>query len=963
MMARSVSRLSFNNILLLLCFIGFCKAHLVPFPEFDSVSLISNSVSVVNDVEIRKIVFGVQGKNLQKKMQIKVTEKNAPRNTECKETDLTNFEIHVIKENVNETQYELQLPRTFNQTVYFCLPREPSERGLQQSVTGNQLAWFHQGESVAIKLDSANFSSNGSSIQVDDTRSRRGQLDSRSGYRIFGLRFENGEKEPFFNEDGVPELLAGRKFTLRLFGYGLIEELLVVFTQEAGQYGGTCLFPITKPFPIIRESVLDHTAQVQITLPMLDGPLYLCATEGIRIGDEVIFNGTRPFVHQGSELWIRVSAWEKLLPLWVQVLIIVTCLCFSCLFSGLNLGLMAMDQTELKILVNTGNPTERKYARAIAPVRAKGNFLLCSILLGNVLVNSIFTILLDDLTSGLIAVIFSTLCIVIFGEICPQAVCSRHGLAVGAKTIHITKIVMVLTFPLSYPISRTLDCVLGEEIGNVYTRERLKELVKLQVTTGKNDLDRDEVNIISGALELRKKTVADVMTKIEDVFMLDYEAVLDFETVSEIMKSGFSRVPVYEGSRNNIVTMLYIKDLAFVDPDDNTPLKTLCQFYQNPCNFVFEDTTLDVMFKIFKEGNKGHMAFVQRVNNEGEGDPFYETVGLITLEDVIEELIQAEIMDETDVFTDNRSKRRRNADRSKQDFSVFAEKKGESNKVRISPQLTLAAFQYLSTSVGPFKSDSISETILLRLLKQDIYHNVKKSKDWRNDPLTLIYQQGKPVDYFVLILEGRVEVTVGRENLVFESGPFTFFGTQALMQNVGIAESPSSGPTGSLQSLNMDALIKATFQPDYSVRACTEVLYMKVRRSLYLAAKRATLMERSQKDSTASGDQFDDEVEKLLHAFEDDISTGRRSPDVHQIQSHRSSIGTSKTGTPKMLSPQSGSKLVSSSNQLSPPRGMNGPFKKLTEDEVSGSTGQNSIGNAANKEDKEEEKVSLLTTV
>lgn len=65
---------------------------------------------------------------------------------------------------------------------------------------------------------------------------------------------------------------------------------------------------------------------------------------------------------------------------------------------------------------------------------------------------------------------------------------------------------------------------------------------------------------------------------------------------------GYSRIPVYEGNRQNIVTMLYIKDLAFVDPDDNTPLKTLCQFYQNPCNFVFEDVTLDVMFRIFKEG-------------------------------------------------------------------------------------------------------------------------------------------------------------------------------------------------------------------------------------------------------------------------------------------------------------------------------------------------------------------------
>ena len=59
-----------------------------------------------------------------------------------------------------------------------------------------------------------------------------------------------------------------------------------------------------------------------------------------------------------------------------------------------------------------------------------------------------------------------------------------------------------------------------------------------QVTTGYNDLEKDEVNIIAGALELRKKTVADVMTRIDDVYMLDYSRILDFETVSEIMSSG-----------------------------------------------------------------------------------------------------------------------------------------------------------------------------------------------------------------------------------------------------------------------------------------------------------------------------------------------------------------------------------------------------------------------------------------
>lgn len=79
-----------------------------------------------------------------------------------------------------------------------------------------------------------------------------------------------------------------------------------------------------------------------------------------------------------------------------------------------------------------------------------------------------------------------------------------------------------------------------------------------------------------------------------------------------------------------------------------------------------------------------------------------------------------------------------------------------------------------------------------------------------------IFTQGKPVDFFVLILEGRVEVTVGRESLIFEGGPFTHFGLQALAQNVGF-DSPSQqfnqGQTkGSLQSLNMDAMLVNNFE-------------------------------------------------------------------------------------------------------------------------------------------------------
>lgn len=70
------------------------------------------------------------------------------------------------------------------------------------------------------------------------------------------------------------------------------------------------------------------------------------------------------------------------------------------------------------------------------------------------------------------------------------------------------------------------------------------------------------MNIISGVLEMRKKTVGDVMTPIEDAYMLPIDSIMDFETISNIMDSGYSRIPVFEGDRKNILSLLYIKDLG-----------------------------------------------------------------------------------------------------------------------------------------------------------------------------------------------------------------------------------------------------------------------------------------------------------------------------------------------------------------------------------------------------------------
>ena len=220
-------------------------------------------------------------------------------------------------------------------------------------------------------------------------------------------------------------------------------------------------------------SSYSGVVEVKLDLQSPDEAYYICLKSNNLIGPV--------WIHQGDEIGIKIGTYGKIVPTWLNILAIIVFLLLSGLFSGLNLGLMALDQTELKIISKVGNEKEKHYAEVILPLRHLGNYLLCSILLGNVVLNSTLTILLDDQLEGLLALVVSSLGITIFGEILPQAICSRYGLAIGAWTSWITKLVMVLTFPLSFPISKALDLVLGEEIGNVYDRERLKELLMVSV--------------------------------------------------------------------------------------------------------------------------------------------------------------------------------------------------------------------------------------------------------------------------------------------------------------------------------------------------------------------------------------------------------------------------------------------------------------------------------------------------
>ncbi|KAG2469139.1 metal transporter CNNM4-like isoform X2 [Polypterus senegalus] len=684
-----------------------------------------------------------------------------------------------------------------------------------------------------------------------------GLMGDGQAARIFGMRLEESSVPVPSKTSGLIEVTEGSRIELRFYGIGLSSDFStrVRFAEVLGQgqeqdftSGGnrTCR-EFTQDIDEVRfvnQSSRDNSGVLSLKLKPLrkneSSKLYGLCVQSPADGLWYLLGG-----NDGKLLVVEEK--KPLLPLWFQIILITLLLVLSGMFSGLNLGLMALDPMELRIVQSCGTEKEKRYAKKIEPIRRKGNYLLCSLLLGNVLVNTTLTILLDDLIgSGLGAVVASTIGIVIFGEIVPQALCSRHGLAVGANTIMLTKFFMLLTLPLSFPISKLLDCILGQEIGTVYNREKLVEMLK--VTEPYNDLVKEELNMIQGALELRTKTVEDVMTQLSNCFMIHSDAILDFNTMSEIMESGYTRIPVYENERTNIVDILYVKDLAFVDPDDCTPLKTITKFYNHPVHFVFYDTKLDSMLEEFKKG-KSHLAIVQKVNNEGEGDPFYEVLGLVTLEDVIEEIIKSEILDESDLYIDNRTRKKVARNKNKRDFSAF--KHESESKVKISPQLLLAAHRFLATEVSLFSQTQISEKILLRLLKHpDVIQDLKFNEDNKKSQEHYLYQRNRPVDYFILILQGKVEVEAGKENMKFETGPFSYYGTMALSSPTveirspshmsGLNRSASLSCTERSESMSISGsnnqlnnVVSQQYVPDFCVRALTDLQYVKITRQQY----------------------------------------------------------------------------------------------------------------------------------
>ena len=317
----------------------------------------------------------------------------------------------------------------------------------------------------------------------------------------------------------------------------------------------------------------------------------------------------------------------------MEYLISFILILLSALFSGLTLGLLSLDAHALQRRAKHGDTD----AAVIYPVRKNGNLLLTTLLLGNVAVNTTLSIFLGSIASGIVAGIIATGLMVVFGEIIPQAVISRNALFFGARTIWFTKLVLLIFYPIAWPIAKMLDHFLGDEIPTVYSKSELMDIISEHEDSEHSDVDADEERILHGALQFSHTRVREVMTPAERVVLFDENTKLNDDFFTEVQEQGFSRLPIYSGEKSNVIGILYVKDLI-TEAEDISIAQTE-EAFEKEFLAVDQNEMLDkVLTKMLKQ--RRHLAVVQAKSGR--------FLGVVTLEDIIEEIIQVEIEDEDD---------------------------------------------------------------------------------------------------------------------------------------------------------------------------------------------------------------------------------------------------------------------------------------------------------------------------
>ena len=321
----------------------------------------------------------------------------------------------------------------------------------------------------------------------------------------------------------------------------------------------------------------------------------------------------------------------------ILLVLILLVLCYS-FFSACETAFSSLNKIKLKALANTGNrKAEKTYA-----LTEKFPKLLTTILVGNTIVNvvaaSLATVLFSNLyhNNGVaISSIVMTLVIMIIGEIIPKNIAKYVPEKFAMNVTWILNILVFLFTPLTF-IFGYLEKLMSRLFyveNDTYSTDEL--LTMVEEANEEGDMEDHEADLITNALEFNDLDVGEILTPRIDVIAID----IDEDSVEDIelmyRDSGYSRLPVYEDSLDNIIGVLHEKDFYYhLLYEKSTNIKEILQevFYTSP------HVKISSLLKQFQT-SKSHMAVVV--------DEYGGTQGIITMEDILEELV-GEIYDEHD---------------------------------------------------------------------------------------------------------------------------------------------------------------------------------------------------------------------------------------------------------------------------------------------------------------------------
>lgn len=380
--------------------------------------------------------------------------------------------------------------------------------------------------------------------------------------------------------------------------------------------------------------------------------------------------------------------------------------------SGLTVGLLGMDTQELQLKAHSSNRLERQWAATLNSVTADHHRLLITLLLANTFCLECLPVVLEEVLSPESAILFSVVGVLLFGEVIPMAVLTGpHKFELAAKLVPAVKVFLCVLLPLAWPMAKLLDWIVGKHVAKSLGRQQLKALILLSADGGGHASERtpqlalsmtpEEGALAVNALDFGTKTASTCARGLNEVFMLEDSAPLDAALLAQVREQGYSRIPIFSGGRDCITGVLLAKALVGIAP---CPEQSLIEWVTSATSgdgaspwrlpvAVPHTLPLPQLLRELRNNEGGcHLAVVvEPVSCESPSEwkrAMDKVLGIVTIHDVLEELLQAQIEDEFDFH-----------------------RAGSGNIAVVTPRI--GRLQRLASPIFPVSPESEEESILL----------------------------------------------------------------------------------------------------------------------------------------------------------------------------------------------------------------------------------------------------------